>query len=115
MQVFIYLNLNILEIDNMKNALKNIKQIGLICVLSKEPMHGYELMKELEKRMGKKINPSFIYPSLKKLEKEGYIKSRVRKEGKRKIKNYIITNKGKTLCKDVKNQLKDILKEFFEK
>ncbi len=97
----------------MKRILKDIKKIGLICILSKEPMYGYKLMKELEKRMDKKINPSFIYPSLKKLEKEGYLKIKVEKRGKRKIKKYVITDNGRKLCKDVKSQLKEILKEFF--
>ena len=98
----------------MKKTIKDIKKVGVICVLSKEPMHGYKLMKELEKRMDKKINPSFIYPSLKKFEKEGYIRVKVKKIGKRKIKKYIITDKGRKLCKDIRHQLKEILKEFFE-
>ena len=77
-------------------------------------MHGYELMKELEKRMDEKINPSFMYPLLRRLEKEGYFKSKVEKIGKRKIKRYVITESGKEFCKEVENQLKRILKEFFK-
>jgi len=98
----------------MKSKLmKSTKKISLICILNKRPMHGYELMKELEKRMGKKINPSFIYPLLREFEKEGYLKSKIEKTGKRKIKKYIITKSGKEFCRDVEKQIKKILKEFF--
>jgi len=97
----------------MKNIMKSTKKIGLICILNKKPMYGYELMKELERRMGEKTNPSFTYPLLRKLEKEGYFKSKVEKIGKRKIKRYVITERGKEFCKEVEDQVKMILKEFF--
>jgi len=60
-------------------------------LLSKKPMYGQELAKEIGKRRGTKPNPGTIYPALKELKKRGLIKSK--REGR--VTNYHITEKGK--------------------
>ena len=54
----------------------------ILFLLSRKPMHGQELAKELEKRKGERPSPGTIYPALKALREAGLIKES-RKEGRR--------------------------------
>jgi len=65
----------------------------LLELLAEEPRHGYELMKELERRHGEfqRISPGSVYPTLQMLEDEGYLTSEL-VDGKR---IYTITESGR--------------------
>jgi DNA-binding PadR family transcriptional regulator len=57
---------------------------GVLSVLMDRPMHGYEVIRELESRSGGRWRPSpgSIYPTLQMLEDEGLVKGEDR-DGKR--------------------------------
>ncbi len=59
-------------------------RIGLLTLLQDKPMHGYDLIRELEERSGGMWRPSpgSIYPTLQMLEDEGLVTSEDR-DGKR--------------------------------
>ncbi len=52
-------------------------RIGVLAVLNDQPMHGYQIMQELEERSGGAWQPSpgSIYPTLQQLSDEGLIVS----------------------------------------
>lgn len=52
-------------------------RIGILAVLNDEPMHGYQIMQELEERSGGgwKPSPGSIYPTLQQLADEGLVVS----------------------------------------
>jgi DNA-binding PadR family transcriptional regulator len=64
----------------------------LLELLAEQPRHGYELMKELERRHGEfqRISPGSVYPTLQMLEDEGHLTSET-VDGKRV---YTITESG---------------------
>lgn len=64
----------------------------LLALLSQRPMHGYELMAELEARLGPryKASPGSIYPALQALEAEGLIAAK--EDGERRV--YELTGDG---------------------
>ncbi|MFA4907964.1 MAG: PadR family transcriptional regulator [archaeon] len=64
----------------------------MLFLLSKRPMHGQELARELGKRKGSKPSPGTIYPALAGLKAEGLIAEK--KKGKMIV--YTLTKKGKT-------------------
>ena len=64
----------------------------ILWLLSKKPMNGAELAREIEKRKGCKPNPGTIYPALKELARKKAIVAHA-KEGKEKV--YSLTNLGK--------------------
>jgi PadR family transcriptional regulator PadR len=71
--------------------------LWLLLLLSERPMYGYEMIKELEKRFSGFWKPKTgtIYPSLEKLERDGFVTSRV--EFKDKLpgrKLYALVDKG---------------------
>ena len=63
----------------------------ILFMLSKKTMHGQEIAKELEKRKGCRPSPGTVYPALKNLKEENFIKES--KEGKKII--YHLTPLGK--------------------
>jgi len=86
----------------------------ILWLLSKKPMYGQEITKEIGKRRGTKPNPGTIYPALRELEKRDLIKSK--KEGR--VTNYCITEKGRkgilTACEYFCRAFGEIFEERME-
>lgn len=80
----------------------------ILFLLSKKPMHGQQLAKELEKRKGCRPSPGTIYPALKGLRKAGLIKEK--KSGK--TITYSLTPVGKRALKVSKDQFCRIFMEI---
>lgn len=78
--------------------MRGMLSFQILWLLSRKPMHGEELAKELEKRRGEKPKAGTIYPALKDMKEKGMIKG----EKKGKIIIYSLTIKGK---KDVKHAM----------
>ena len=66
----------------------------LLYLLKDSPKHGYLLMKELGRFVGRAPSPGTVYPMLRELLMEGLIEVRVRASGGRVIKEYTITRDG---------------------
>ncbi|MDE1855862.1 MAG: PadR family transcriptional regulator [Candidatus Micrarchaeota archaeon] len=71
--------------------MRGMLSFQILWLLSKKPMHGEELAKELEKRRGEKPKAGTIYPALKELRESGLIAGK--KSGKLII--YSLTDKGR--------------------
>ncbi|MDE1827957.1 MAG: PadR family transcriptional regulator [Candidatus Micrarchaeota archaeon] len=84
--------------ENYGCDMRGMLSFQVLWLLSRKPMHGEELAKELEKRRGDKPKAGTIYPALKDLKDNGMIKG----EKKGKIIIYSLTPKGK---KGVKNAM----------
>ena len=87
--------------------INNIVKLYTLCPLAAGPKHGYELMKELEEKLGRKISASNIYPFLSILNKNRLIK--FDKIGKRDKKTYNLTPEGKNFTKDMFNKFGDLI------
>lgn len=70
----------------------------ILFLLSKKPMSGQDIAKEIEKRKGDKPSPGTIYPALKNLNKSGMLNEK--KQGKSIV--YSLTKKGKRNLKMAK-------------
>ncbi len=70
----------------------------LLELLSEQPNHGYDLIKQIENRHGgvRRPSPGSVYPTLQLLEDGGYVTSEQR-EGK---KIYTITDEGRKLLNE---------------
>jgi DNA-binding PadR family transcriptional regulator len=82
-------------------------------------MSGYALVKELSFLMGQNLSSGIVYPLLYELEDQSYIAGEWSQQGKRRIKHYAITLKGKELLlklrqlfeMPVKEALRDFIKD----
>jgi len=79
--------------------INNMVKFYTLCLLSTDSKHGYDLIKELEKKLGRKISASNVYPFLSTLRKNKLIK--FDKVGKRDKKTYHLTPDGKNFTKQM--------------
>jgi len=87
--------------------INNMLNFYTICLLATEPEHGYDLIKELERKLGRKISASNVYPFLNNLRKNNLI--RIDKKGKREKKVYRLTPKGKEFTKEMFSKFGDLI------
>lgn len=66
-----------------------------LALLSQKPRHGYEIISEVEKRIGKRPSTGQIYPLLDDFEGRNIVESETRKEKGRTKTVYELTEKGK--------------------
>ena len=78
-----------------------------LLLLSHSPKHGYEIIKELEDKLERKVSASHVYPFLKILKKANYIKFEKIKDRDKKI--YHLTKEGKTFVKSILNRFGDFI------
>ena len=79
---------------------KGYLKMAVLFVLMRQPLHGYEIMKNINKWTLGIITPTAggVYPTLRELENRGLIKGEWIPEERRRI--YQITSKGKEVFKE---------------
>lgn len=93
------------ECCNMKGMLSFL----IIFILSKKNMHGQQIAIELQKRRGEKPSPGTLYPALKNLKKDLFIKE----ESSGKLIIYSLTPKGKRVLKVATRRFCQTFKDVF--
>jgi len=95
----------------MKEAQKGYIRIGVLILLSKKPSHGYELMKEIKDRTQGfwRPTPGGVYPVLRSLEKDRYIKGEWSSKTGRRIKTYRITKLGQVILRKALIKQREII------
>jgi len=96
-----------MESSELEFKISDIIKLYILVTLSSSPIHGYKLMKELEKKLGKKPSAAQVYPFLIKLKKNGYLK--IYKEEKRGKKVYELTQRGHSLVQHILSRVFTIL------
>lgn len=107
--------------DTRKKLLKyffnGITHKLILWIISKEPIHGYGIMKKLDDFFNFEdsscelnINSSKIYPILSKMEKKGLIIGEWKvNENNKRVKYYSITDSGTELLDQISNRMNNIL------
>ena len=80
---------------------------------SHEPIFGQGIMDELA-RHGYRLSPGTMYPILHGLEKGGYLRSAVEKDGKRSRRTYVATAAGRKSLRAAKGRVWELFRELFE-
>ncbi len=84
----------------------------LLCLVSQQPMYGYQIIKELERRSQGyfKFKEGTLYPALRRLEKAGLIlgKWQMLPSGRQR-RYYHITDKGRRVFVAKRSQWHDFL------
>jgi PadR family transcriptional regulator, regulatory protein PadR len=92
----------------MGNHNLTLQEIKILSVLETDDMYGYQILKEL----GKKILLGSLYNTLKSMERKGYVESKWGEDtgqgGRRKY--YKITAQGEKIFEQAKSELASILK-----
>ncbi len=74
-------------------------ELAILGLLKEQPMHGYQLSRELGESLGGfwRVSYGSLYPSLRRLEKEGAVESVPSDQGGRRKNVYRITEKGEKI------------------
>jgi len=78
-----------------------------------EPIFGLGMMEELA-RHGYRISPGSLYPILHGLEKKGYLRSRVERNGKSQRTLYRATPRGRRALEAAKSKVRELFHELIE-
>ena len=84
----------------------------LLYLISQQPMYGYQIIKELETRSQGyfKFKEGTLYPALHRLERAGLILGKWQVlPGGRQRRYYHITNKGRSILIEKRDQWRDFL------
>ncbi len=79
----------------------------IFLLLEQKPRYGYELIKELERKLGQEVSASQIYPLLEKMKKEKLIA--VKSIGERQKTVYFLTLRGKKLVSGLLVRFSDLM------
>ncbi len=88
------------EIDTSK-FLSDFSRFQILLLLYEGPQHGYKILSEFKKRIGRDISPSLVYPFLQKLQERGLIEQTIKKVGKKEKKEYELTSQGRELSENL--------------
>ncbi len=85
----------------------NLVKLYAMLLLRKKPMHGYELIGELEGCLSRSISASQVYPFLSVLQKNRLI--RLKNSGKRDKKQYELTAEGHKFSQNLINRFAELV------
>ena len=88
-------------------------KIHILYHASKEPIFGVEIAEELA-RHGYRVSPGTLYPTLHRLEKEGYLESFSKVVNGRVRKYYQATARGKLMLEQSKEKIRELITEVIE-
>ena len=88
--------------------LTNPTKLYTLLMLLESDMHGYEIIAEFMRRLGKKLSPGQIYPLLARMVKKGLVEFYEEYQGKRRRKVYTLTKKGREFCEGSVGKLKEM-------
>jgi PadR family transcriptional regulator PadR len=88
-------------------------KIHILYHAAKEPVFGVEISKELA-RHGYYLGPGTLYPTLHRLEKEGYLEQSQRVVNGKIRKYYVITEGGKTMLEAASGKIRELVEEVLE-
>lgn len=98
----------------IKDIVKGFRRMIILLMLSKESMHGYEIIKKFNDLFNVEYPTSLVYPMLRDMESNGSIKSIWVQEGERKKRLYEITSQGAKILKTHREIFEGPAKEMFK-
>jgi len=82
-------------------VVSDFSRFYILTILYDGPSHGYSIINNFKKRIGKDISPSLVYPFLQQLEKKRLVKHSIKPVGAKKKKVFELTKEGKELCEQL--------------
>jgi DNA-binding MarR family transcriptional regulator len=92
----------------------DIIRSSIVLLLSEKPFHGYGIMKEVEDRIGRPVNPSLLYPFLKQLEQNDLVRLTKKPVGLKSKNVYELTATGKELAARIYKRIASIVSSAIE-
>ncbi len=94
----------------LKDFFLGFIKIHILYHASRDPIYGVEILEELE-RHGYRLSPGTLYPTLHRLEKDGYLESRSKVISGKVRKYYTITDRGLIALNEAKQKIAELVNE----
>jgi len=91
-----------------ESLLTNPTKLYVMLILQESDRHGYEIISEFKRRLGKRLSPGQIYPLLKSMVKKGLVNFYEESQGKRRRRVYRLTQEGREVCEGAVEKLKEL-------
>src|SRR3989339_807193 len=98
-------------LNNMLVELKRGTQVLAVLSQLKQNQYGYSLLQALEEK-GVSIEAGTLYPLLRRLESQGLLSSEWDTTESRPRKYYVLSQEGKQILKQLKEEWKEIVREM---
>ena len=98
----------------IRTTVKGLSRVIILWLLSREPMSGYAIIKEIYRLTSFKFASGIVYPLLYELEEKELIKGNWTRKGRRSIKYYSITEKGEIVLQDLRKLFDKPLRQVIE-
>ncbi len=94
----------------LKDFFLGFIKIHILYHASRDPIYGVEILEELE-RHGYRLSPGTLYPTLHRLEKDGYLESRSKVVSGKVRKYYTITDRGLIALNEARQKIAELVNE----
>jgi len=88
-------------------------KIHILYHAAQEPICGVEISQELY-RHGYQLSPGTLYPTLHRLERDGYLKRRPGVVRGKVRQYYVITDKGREALHEARGKIRELVTEVIE-
>ena len=96
-----------------KDLYSGLIRLHILHHAAREPVFGLWMVEELG-RHGYKLSTGTLYPILHGLERRGYLRSRVERQGKTSRRIYTATPAGKRALKAALGKVRELFRELIE-
>jgi len=86
-------------VDIIYAFIQGLEKPLILWLVARGPMHGYEIITRMKQLTAHKPKPSVFYPMLHKLEHDGFLVGEWVKKGRRSVKYYRLTEKGREMLR----------------
>ena len=97
----------------LKDFFLGFIKIHILYHAAEEPIYGVEIQKELG-RHGYQLSPGTLYPTLHRLEKDGYLERQSRVVVGKVRNYYAITEKGRRALSEARDKIRELVDEVIE-
>ncbi len=97
----------------LKEFFLGFVKLHIVYHASREPVFGLELIRELG-RHGYNLSPGTLYPTLSKLERDGYLRCERQKVNGKIRKYYTATPLGRKALRDARRKINELVSEVLE-
>ena len=97
-----------------KEIASDMSRLIILSMLFGGPMHGYQILEELEARLGRRISPGLIYPFLRQLEERKLLRHKEVQIGRKTKKVYELTVNGKRFCMNIFKRVATMVSQAIE-
>ena len=107
----------------IKATVRGFSRVIILWLVEREPISGYKIVKELKRLTAQRFHSGIVYPLLYEMEDRDLIVANEVKKGRRRIKYYSLTEKGRLFVNrlrflfklPIRDVLKDLLGEDLQK